>query len=99
MLIRTAALKPQRAPSFMMVRLMGPTGTERMKPLMNPVSAATKNGKNSPMGERRNTQTPKHQNTQGIDDGARGENGEAGSRSREIIEEVRSSKLQVPSPK
>src|SRR6266481_2314333 len=38
--MRPAHLKPRRAPSFMMVRLTGPTGMERRSPLMNPVNAA-----------------------------------------------------------
>src|SRR5277367_3035640 len=40
--ISVAQSKPRRAPSLTMVRLTGPTGTERMKPLMNPVRKATR---------------------------------------------------------
>src|ERR1051325_893124 len=39
-----AQRKPRRAPSFMMVRLIGPTGIERSSPLINPVRAASKLG-------------------------------------------------------
>jgi len=37
-----AHLNPRRAPSFMMVKLIGPTGIESSKPLRNPVRAATR---------------------------------------------------------
>src|SRR5208283_63269 len=40
----SAQSNPRRAPSLMMVRLTGPTGTERMKPLRNPVTAASRKG-------------------------------------------------------
>src|SRR5258706_746320 len=39
-----AHLKPRRAPSFMIVRLIGPTGMESNSPLTKPVSAASKIG-------------------------------------------------------
>src|SRR5208282_5283605 len=42
--IRVAQSKPRRAPSLTMVRLTGPTGTERMKPNKKPVKAATRLG-------------------------------------------------------
>src|SRR5580658_5670253 len=42
--ISSAQSNPRRAPSLMMVTLTGPTGTERMKPLRNPVKAASRKG-------------------------------------------------------
>src|ERR1700683_3855638 len=42
--INSAQANPRRAPSLTMVRLTGPTGTERTKPLTNPVSAASSRG-------------------------------------------------------
>src|SRR5271155_3709690 len=49
--IIVAQSRPDLAPSLMMVRLTGPTGTERMKPLRNPVMAAsTKGWSNISMG-------------------------------------------------
>ncbi len=39
-----AHLKPRRAPSFSMVKLIGPTGIESNAPLIRPVSAADVNG-------------------------------------------------------
>src|SRR4051812_36163090 len=47
--IKKAQKNPRRAPSFMMVRLTGPTGIERIKPLIKPVSAASRIGGNSGM--------------------------------------------------
>src|SRR5271156_3307330 len=42
--IISAQSKPRLAPSLMMVTLTGPTGTERRKPLRNPVNAARRKG-------------------------------------------------------
>src|SRR5262245_6801837 len=42
-----AHLKPRRAPSFMMVRLIGPTGMDSSKPLIKPVRPATRMGGSS----------------------------------------------------
>jgi len=42
--IRAAHLNPRRAPSFRIVRLIGPMGIESSSPLMIPVSPATKIG-------------------------------------------------------
>src|SRR5580658_4910786 len=42
--ISSAHSSPRRAPSLIMDALTGPTGTERMKPLRNPVRAARRRG-------------------------------------------------------
>src|SRR5690349_22763435 len=42
--IRTAHLNPRRAPSLRMVKLIGPTGMDRIRPAINPVSAAMRIG-------------------------------------------------------
>src|SRR5579862_9392368 len=48
-----AQRRPRRAPSLMMVRLTGPTGTERTKPLRNPVKAARSEGRRGGMSRGR----------------------------------------------
>src|SRR5438876_12193430 len=48
-----AHLKPRRAPSFRMLRLMGPTGMEMSSPLMKPVPMATAVGGSSMRSGRR----------------------------------------------
>src|ERR1043166_747771 len=42
--IRNAQRNPRRAPSLIMVKLIGPTGTESRKPLTKPVRPATSMG-------------------------------------------------------
>src|SRR5437867_12254146 len=37
-----AQKNPRRAPSFMIVRLIGPTGTDKSRPLINPVTPASR---------------------------------------------------------
>ena len=43
-LMSSAQKKPRRAPSFMMVRLTGPTGIESRRPLIKPVSPEIRMG-------------------------------------------------------
>jgi hypothetical protein len=42
--IIAAHRKPRRDPSLMMVRLTGPTGIDRSRPLITPVNPATRDG-------------------------------------------------------
>src|ERR1041385_2665539 len=51
--MRAAHLKPRLAPSFRMLRLMGPTGMEMSSPLMKPVPMATAVGGRSMRSGRR----------------------------------------------